>query len=243
MSHGEWARRCHPLRRWQTPGPGPTAPPPAAPIGTLWICSPLDVRYRPQGTGRLLASPAPPTAPPPIRTSVLDAARVLALATRKPDRQPLPWWRGIPGHQFKVLCCLFQTVGSRTGAPPVGSSESGPTGHVSSPRLVKRSMRISRQGLCGRSRRERSAHSSRVLLHLFQPCPQAFSFTSSVSGPAVHRASASPHRPKQRGRRYGVLPTPRATLSPVSRLPGAPGRPAFLIRRFLAGARRASPVA
>ena len=38
-------------------------------------------------------------------------------------------------------------VGSRTGAPPVGSSESGPTGHVSSPRLVKRSMRISRTTL------------------------------------------------------------------------------------------------
>ena len=40
----------------------------------------------------------------------------------------------------------------------------------------------------------RAAHSSRVLLHLFQPCPQCFRWVqpspsriSSVSGPAVHR--------------------------------------------------------
>ena len=96
-------------------------------------------------------------------------------------------------------------VGSRTGAPPVGSSESGPTGHVSSPRLVKRSMRISRTTLSCLLRVKgyvavrvgsafRAAHSSRVLLHLFQPCPQCFRWVqpspsriSSVSGPAVHR--------------------------------------------------------
>ena len=92
-------------------------------------------------------------------------------------------------------------VGSRTGAPPVGSSESGPTGHVSSPRLVKRSMRISRRfPACFASRvmwpfaSGALSHSSRVLLHLFQPCPQCFRWVqpspsriSSVSGPAVHR--------------------------------------------------------
>ena len=99
----------------------------------------------------------------------------------------------------------LQGVGSRTGAPPVGSSESGPTGHVSSPRLVKRSMRISRTTLSCLLRVKgyvavrvgsafRAAHSSRVLLHLFQPCPQCFRWVqpspsriSSVSGPAVHR--------------------------------------------------------
>ena len=86
-------------------------------------------------------------------------------------------------------------VGSRTGAPTVGSGgysnrfrvgpQSGSPGHVSSPRLVKRSMRISRTTLSCLLRVKgyvavrvgsafRAAHSSRFLLHLFQPCPPVF---------------------------------------------------------------------
>ena len=88
-------------------------------------------------------------------------------------------------------------VGSRTGAPTVGSGgnsnhfrvgpQSGSPGHVSSPRLVKRSMRISRTTLSCLLRVKgyvavrvgsafRAAHSSRFLLHLFQPF-SAFAFT------------------------------------------------------------------
>ena len=167
-------------------------------------------------------------------------------------------------------------VGSRTGAPPVGSSESGPTGHVSSPRLVKRSMRISRTTLSCLLRVKgyvavrvgsafRAAHSSRVLLHLFQPCPQCFRWVqpspsriSSVSGPAVIGAfiisPLPPLLPKSL-QTAGPLPSTGVTRLPwyyqplrhplacqptsrCSRLYGLP-----LLRRFLAGARRASPVA
>ena len=139
-------------------------------------------------------------------------------------------------------------VGSRTGAPPVGSSESGPTGHVSSPRLVKRSMRISRTTLSCLLRVKgyvavrvgsafRAAHSSRVLLHLFQPCPQCFRWVqpspsriSSVSGPAVRSAPFSSRlclpccqsHYRQRGRfpppalpGFPGTTNPSATLSPV----------------------------
>ena len=151
-------------------------------------------------------------------------------------------------------------VGSRTGAPPVGSSESGPTGHVSSPRLVKRSMRISRTTLSCLLRVKgyvavrvgsafRAAHSSRVLLHLFQPCPQCFRWVqpspsriSSVSGPAVSAPLSSrlclpccQSHYRQRGRfpppalpGFPGTTNPSATLSPVRRLPGAPGYTAYL---------------
>ena len=167
-------------------------------------------------------------------------------------------------------------VGSRTGAPPVGSSESGPTGHVSSPRLVKRSMRISRTTLSCLLRVKgyvavrvgsafRAAHSSRVLLHLFQPCPQcfrwgsAFSFTyilclRSRSIGAFIISPLPPLLPKSL-QTAGPLPSTGVTRLPwyyqplrhplacqptsrCSRLYGLP-----LLRRFLAGARRASPVA
>ena len=58
-----------------------------------------------QGTGWLASPP-----PAPIRRpSVLDAARSLALTTRKPDRRPHLRWGGCPGHQLKVLSCFFQT--------------------------------------------------------------------------------------------------------------------------------------
>ena len=152
-------------------------------------------------------------------------------------------------------------VGSRTGAPPVGSSESGPTGHVSSPRLVKRSMRISRTTLSCLLRVKgyvavrvgsafRAAHSSRVLLHLFQPCPQCFPLGSAFSFTYIlclrSRSSSAPlssrlclpccqSHYRQRGRfpppalpGFPGTTNPSATLSPVSRLPGAPGYTAYL---------------
>ena len=99
---------------------------------------------------------------------------------------------------FFKTCLRITTrsfVGSRTGAPTVGSGgnsnrfrvgpQSGSRGHVSSPRLVKRSMRISRTTLSCLLRVKgyvavrvgsafRAAHSSRFLLHLFQPCPPVF---------------------------------------------------------------------
>ena len=110
----------------------------------------------------------------------------------------------------------------------------------------------SRQGLCGRSRREpfRAAHSSRFLLHLFQPCPpvfppgSAFAFTyilclRSRSSIGAFLISPLPPCCQSRYRQQGRFPppalpgftgttNPSATLSPVSRLPGAPGYTAYL---------------
>ena len=96
----------------------------------------------------------------------------------------------------------------------------------------------------------RAAHSSRVLLHLFQPCPQCFRWVqpspsriSSVSGPAVQSAPLSSRlclpccqsHYRQRGRfpppalpGFPGTTNPSATLSPVSRLPVLPViRPTF----------------
>ena len=162
-------------------------------------------------------------------------------------------------------------VGSRTGAPTVGSGgnsnrfrvgpQSGSPGHVSSPRLVKRSMRISRTTLSCLLRVKgyvavrvgsafRAAHSSRFLLHLFQPCPpvfppgSAFAFTYILclrSRSSIGAFIISPLPPcfQSRYRQQGRFPppalpgftgttNPSATLSPVSRLPGAPGYTAYL---------------
>ena len=163
------------------------------------------------------------------------------------------------------------TVGSRTGAPTVGSGgnsnrfrvgpQSGSPGHVSSPRLVKRSMRISRTTLSCLLRVKgyvavrvgsafRAAHSSRFLLHLFHPCPpvfppgSAFAFTYILclrSRSSIGAFIISPLPPcfQSRYRQQGRFPppalpgftgttNPSATLSPVSRLPGAPGYTAYL---------------
>ena len=65
-----------------------------------------DARRSRHGLARWLASPPPA---PIRRPSVLDAARSLALTTRKPDRRPHLRWGGCPGHQLKVLSCFFQT--------------------------------------------------------------------------------------------------------------------------------------
>ena len=162
-------------------------------------------------------------------------------------------------------------VGSRTGAPTVGSGgnsnrfrvgpQSGSPGHVSSPRLVKRSMRISRTTLSCLLRVKgyvavrvgsafRAAHSSRFLLHLFHPCPpvfppgSAFAFTYILclrSRSSIGAFIISPLPPcfQSRYRQQGRFPppalpgftgttNPSATLSPVSRLPGAPGYTAYL---------------
>ena len=166
---------------------------------------------------------------------------------------------------------IGREVGSRTGAPTVGSGgnsnrfrvgpQSGSPGHVSSPRLVKRSMRISRTTLSCLLRVKgyvavrvgsafRAAHSSRFLLHLFHPCPpvfppgSAFAFTYILclrSRSSIGAFIISPLPPcfQSRYRQQGRFPppalpgftgttNPSATLSPVSRLPGAPGYTAYL---------------
>ena len=96
----------------------------------------------------------------------------------------------------------------------------------------------------------RAAHSSRFLLHLFQPCPpvfppgSAFAFTYILclrSRSLIGAFIISPLPPccQSRYRQQGRFPppalpgftgttNPSATLSPVSRLPGAPGYTAYL---------------
>ena len=96
----------------------------------------------------------------------------------------------------------------------------------------------------------RAAHSSRFLLHLFQPCPpvfppgSAFAFTYILclrSRSSIGAFIISPLPPccQSRYRQQGRFPAPAlpgftgttnpsATLSPVSRLPGAPGYTAYL---------------
>ena len=96
----------------------------------------------------------------------------------------------------------------------------------------------------------RAAHSSRFLLHLFHPCPpvfppgSAFAFTYILclrSRSSIGAFIISPLPPcfQSRYRQQGRFPppalpgftgttNPSATLSPVSRLPGAPGYTAYL---------------
>ena len=103
----------------------------------------------------------------------------------------------------------------------------------------------------------RAAHSSRFLLHLFHPCPpvfppgSAFAFTYILclrSRSSIGAFIISPLPPcfQSRYRQQGRFPppalpgftgttNPSATLSPVSRLPGAPGYTAYLAADFSPG--------
>ena len=147
---------------------------------------------------------------------------------------------GLSPAERASLC--WTHVGSRTGAPTVGSGgksnhfrvgpQSGSHNHVSSPRLIKRSMRFSRTTLS-------------CLLHVKgYAAYSAFAFTYIFrSGRAVRSAPFSsrlclPCR-QSRYRQQGRFPppalpgftgttSPSATLSPVSRFPGVAGYTAYL---------------
>ena len=133
---------------------------------------------------------------------------------------------GLSPAERASLC--WTHVGSRTGAPTVGSGgksnhfrvgpQSGSHDHVSSPRLIKRSMRFSRTTLsCLLHVKGYAAYSAFAFTYIFRlrSCSSIGAFLISRFPP--------PALPGFTG-----TTSPSATLSPVSRFPGAAGYTAYL---------------
>ena len=163
---------------------------------------------------------------------------------------------GLSPAERASLC--WTHVGSRTGAPTVGSGgksnhfrvgpQSGSHNHVSSPRLLKRSMRISRTTLsCLLHVKGYAAYSAFAFTYIFRlrSCSSIGAFLISplppMSSKSLQTAGPLPSTGVTRlPRYYQPLRHPLA-CQPISRCCRLYGLP--LLRRFLNGARRASPVA
>ena len=200
----------------------------------------------------------PRRACPPLNAPAFAGRTFRSSVSLLPAIQTTGLWllprRAIPAERAS-LC--WTHVGSRTGAPTVGSGgksnhfrvgpQSGSHNHVSSPRLLKRSMRFPalRFPACFTSR---LCGLFSLRLHVYLS-PQVVQFDRRLS----HLASAS-HVVKvvtdsraasstgvtRLHRYYQPLRHPLA-CQPISRCCRLYGLP--LLRRFLNGARRASPVA
>ena len=163
---------------------------------------------------------------------------------------------GLSPAERASLC--WTHVGSRTGAPTVGSGgksnhfrvgpQSGSHNHVSSPRLLKRSMRFSRTTLsCLLHVKGYAAYSAFAFTYIFRlrSCSSIGAFLISplppMSSKSLQTAGPLPSTGVTRlPRYYQPLRHPLA-CQPISRGCRLYGLP--LLRRFLNGARRASPVA